>query len=105
MGYVVYLTLILQDVFLVSLQDYCEGKVPLDRVKEVIYEFYFSEKKKRIHNAIRDFQFSFTKGDVVDKIESLLKENEVCKLYFYLNSLLIVRFRRSVIGDEDRHTI
>jgi len=46
MGYVVYLTLILQAVFIVSLQDHSEGKVSLDRVKEVIYEFYFSEKKK-----------------------------------------------------------
>ena len=90
MGYVVYLTLILQAVFLVSLQDHSEGKVSLDRVKEVIYEFYFSEKKKRIHNAIRDFQPSFTKkSDVVDKIESLLMENQVSKLYFYLNSFTI----------------
>ncbi|KAF8334405.1 hypothetical protein F5887DRAFT_1285910 [Amanita rubescens] len=80
MGYVVDLTLILQAVFLVSLQDHSEGKVLLDRVKEVIYKFYFSEKKKRIHNAIRDFQPLFTKGDVVDKIEFLLKDNEMTKI-------------------------
>ncbi|KAF8351830.1 hypothetical protein F5887DRAFT_3940, partial [Amanita rubescens] len=92
MGYVVYLTLILQAVFLVSLQDHSEGKVSLDRVKEVIYEFYFSEKKKRIHNAIRDFQPSFTKGDVVDKIESLLKENGMTKIdtQFDLNNRLVL---------------
>ena len=79
MGYVVDLTLILQAVFLVSLQDDSEGNVSLDRANEVVYTFYFSEKKKRIHNAIRDFQPSFTKGDVVDKIESLIKGNEACK--------------------------
>ena len=77
MGYVVDLTLVLQAVFQVSLQDRSEGKVTADRVNEIIYEFHFSEKKKRIHNAIRAFQPTFMKGDVVDKIESLIKENEV----------------------------
>ena len=100
MGYVVDLTLILQAAFLVSLQDHSEGKVTVDRVNEIIYEFYFSEKKKRVHNAIWDFQPSFSKGDVVDKIESLLKENEVCKLYFYLNPLW-----SAIIDDEDWYAI
>ena len=76
MGYVVDLTIILQAVFLVALQ-HAEGRVTQERVNEIIYEFYFSEKKKRIHNTIRSFQPSFTKSDVVDKIESLIKSNEV----------------------------
>ena len=80
MGYVVDLTLVLQAVFQVSLQDRTEGKVTADSVNEIIYEFHFSEKKKRIHNAIRAFQPSFTKGDVVEKIESLIKDNEVSHL-------------------------
>ena len=106
MGYVVDLMLILQAVFLVSLEDHSEGKVSLDHVKEIIYEFYFSDKKKRIHNAIRDFRPSFAKGEVVDKIESLLKGYEASRLYYScLNSWLIVRFRRSAIDDEDWHTI
>ncbi len=75
MGYVVDLTLILQAVFLVSLQDYC--KVTPHLVNEVIYEFHLSDKKNRIHSAIQAFQPSLTKVDVVDKIESLIKENEV----------------------------
>ena len=82
MGYVVDLMLILQAVFLVSLEDHSEGKVSLDHVKEIIYEFYFSDKKKRIHNAIRDFRPSFAKGEVVDKIESLLKGYEASRLYY-----------------------
>ena len=82
MGYVVDLMLILQAVFLVSLEDHSQGKVSLDHVKEIIYEFYFSDKKKRIHNAIRNFQPSFAKGEVVDKIESLLQGNEVSMLYY-----------------------
>ena len=76
MGYVVDLTIILQAVFLVALQ-HAEGRVTQERVNEIIYEFYFSEKKKLIHNTIRSFQPSFTKSDVVEKIESLIKSNEV----------------------------
>ena len=76
MGYVVDLTIILQAVFQVSLQ-HTEGKVPQERVNEIIYEFYLSEKKKRIHNMIRSLQPSFAKSDVVEKIESLIKNDEV----------------------------
>ena len=83
MGYVVDLTLILQAVFQVSLQ-HPEGNVTQERITEVIYEFYLSEKKKRIHNTIRSFQPSFTKSDIVDKIESLIKNHEVRYLNFCL---------------------
>ena len=83
MGYVVDLTLVLQAVFQVSLQDRSDGKVTADRVNEIIYEFHFSDKKKRIHNAIRAFQPSFMKGDVVEKIESLIKDNEVRTTHGY----------------------
>ena len=81
MGNVVDLTIILQTLFQVSLR-HSEGKVTQKRVNEVFYEFYFSAKKDRIHNTIRSFQPSFTKGDVVDKIESLIKNNEVQNLHF-----------------------
>ena len=76
MGYVVDLTIILQAVFQVSLH-HAEGKVTQERVDEVIYEFYFSEKKKHIHNTIRSFQPSLSTSDVVGKIESMIKNNEV----------------------------
>ena len=76
MGYVVDLTIILQAMFYVSLQN-AEGKVTQERVSEIIYEFYFSDKKKHIHNTIRSFQPSFAKSEVVEKIESLIKNNEV----------------------------
>ena len=74
------LTLILQAMFQVSLQDRSEGKVTAARVDEIIYEFHCSEKKKNIHTAIRTFveaHHKFAKDNVVEKIQSLLKENEV----------------------------
>ncbi len=78
MGYVVDLTLILQAMFQVSLQDQYEGRVTVDHVNEILYEFHSSEKKKIIHHAIRTFaQHSFAKDNVAEKIQLLLKENQV----------------------------
>ena len=70
------LTLILQAVFQVSLQDRTEGKVTQDRVTEIVYEFYLSEKKKRVHNAIVGAQYQVA-NDVVEQIKLLVNENEV----------------------------
>ncbi|KAF8326439.1 hypothetical protein F5887DRAFT_225940 [Amanita rubescens] len=76
MGYVVDLTLILQAMFQVSLQDQYEGTVTVHHVDEILYEFHSSEKKKNIHHAIRTFaQHSRAEDDVVEKIQLLLKEN------------------------------
>lgn len=80
MGYIIDLILILQAVFCVSIQGPSERKVTRDNVNEIIYEFHLSERKKAIHNAIRAFVGSrhpFAKVNVVDKIESLIKENVV----------------------------
>ena len=82
MGYVVDLTLILQAVFQVSFQNQLEKKaIPCpDRVSEIIYEFVCSKKKDAVHDAIATFvgdQHMPTCNDIVDKIESLIKENEV----------------------------
>ena len=74
------LTLVLQAIYLVSLQNQSEGKVTADCVNEIVYEFHCSEKKKNIHNVIRTFveaQYTFAKDDVVEKIQSLLNTNEV----------------------------
>ncbi|KAF8351818.1 kinase-like domain-containing protein [Amanita rubescens] len=109
MGYVVDLTLILQAVFQVSLQDRLEGKVTQDRVNEIIYEFHCSDKKKRIHDAIRSFvvaQHPFAKDNVVNRIESLIKDNEMTRddIQFndkrpHLPSLLtILRFELTANG-------
>ncbi|KAF8326455.1 hypothetical protein F5887DRAFT_1014642 [Amanita rubescens] len=71
MGYVVDLTLILQAM-----------TVTVDHVDEILYEFHSSEKKKIIHNAIRTFaQHSRAKDDVVEKIQLLLKENQVREVH------------------------
>jgi hypothetical protein len=108
MGYVVDLTLILQAVFQVSLQDRLEGKVTQDRVNEIIYEFHCSDKKKRIHEAIRSFvvaQHPFAKDSVVNKIESLIKDNEVCSSNLTINTLLIPRPLRSITDDKGRYSI
>ena len=77
MGYVVDLTLILQAVFQVSLQDQAEGKLTHDRVTEIIYEFHLSEMKKCIHDAIVRAQHPVAKDSMVEQITSLIKENEV----------------------------
>ncbi|KAF8696555.1 hypothetical protein AX14_001521 [Amanita brunnescens Koide BX004] len=80
MGYVVDLTLIIQAVFQVSLQDRREGKVTQDQVNAIIYEFHCSEKKIRIHDAIWEFvgtKHLFAKESVIEKIESLLQDNEI----------------------------
>ena len=80
MGYVVNLTLILQAIFQVSLRDHTEGKVTMDSVDEIIYEFHCSEKKKNIHNAIRktiETGYIFARGNVVNEISSLIEKNEV----------------------------
>ncbi|KAF8335282.1 hypothetical protein F5887DRAFT_614491 [Amanita rubescens] len=107
MGYVVDLTLILQAMFQVSLQDQYEGTVTVDHVDEILYEFHSSEKKKIIHNAIRTFaQHSRAKDDVVEKIQLLLKENQMTKADTQLNKnrppllslLTILRFELTANG-------
>ncbi|KAF8736299.1 hypothetical protein AX14_000551 [Amanita brunnescens Koide BX004] len=80
MRYVVDLTLILQAVFQVSFQNQLEMKVASDRVSEIIYEFVCSGKKDIIHKAITAFvgdQHPPASSDIVEKIESLIKENEM----------------------------
>ena len=80
MGYAVDLTLILQAVFQVSLEDGHEKKVTRDRVNEIIYEFHSSEKKRCIHEAIWAFaghRSLSPKDNIADKIESLIDVNEV----------------------------
>ncbi|KAF8351828.1 kinase-like domain-containing protein [Amanita rubescens] len=107
MGYVVDLTLILQAMFQVSLQDQYEGTVTVDHVDEILYEFHSSEKKKNIHHAIRTFaQHSRAKDDVVEKIQLLLKENQMTKADTQLNKnrppllslLTILRFELTANG-------
>ena len=80
MGYVVDIILVLQAIFQVSLDGQFEGKVELDRIDETIDKFHCSEKKKRIHDVIRTFagvQPPLANYVVADKIESLIRENEV----------------------------
>jgi len=80
MTYVVDLTIILQSVFLVSLDNQLEGKMTVNNIYEIIYEFHCSEKKKRIHETIWEFtevQQFLTKDNVVDKIQLLIVENKV----------------------------
>ena len=80
MGYVVNLTLILQAIFQVSLRDHIDGKVTMESVDEIIYEFHCSEKKKNIHNAIRksiETRYIFARSNVVNEITSLIEKNEV----------------------------
>ena len=80
MGYVVDLTLILQAIFQVSLRDQFEGKVTLDAVDEIVYEFQCS-KKKDIHWEIQKFtaeaQHLFAESNVASEIASLIEKNEV----------------------------
>ena len=79
MGYVVDLTLILGAVFRVSLEERLGKEALRERLDEIICEFHLSEKKKAIHTAIWEFvgpQRPFAKA-MVDKIESLIKGNEV----------------------------
>ncbi|KAK2462350.1 hypothetical protein APHAL10511_005656 [Amanita phalloides] len=76
-GYVVDLTLILQVVFQVSLQNE-EGKVEEDQVMAIVDRFDQSSKKKEIHDKIKGFidrHYPFTKISVVGKIESLITAN------------------------------
>ncbi|KAK2463329.1 hypothetical protein APHAL10511_004640 [Amanita phalloides] len=80
MGYVVDFTLVIQAVFQVSLDDQYEGKVKVDRVKEIVYEYYCSETKEKIHNAIRTFvKHPFAQNSVADRIESLIGQNRMTK--------------------------
>ena len=105
MGYVVDLTLILQAIFHVSLQDELEGKVTEDRIDEIIYEFHCSDKKKRIHDKIRLFvetQNPFAKESVVEKIESLIHDNEVCSSNLPIDPLLTPY---SAADDKERYSI
>ena len=79
MGYVVDLTLILQAIFQFSLRDHFEGKV--DSIDEIVYAFYYSEKKKNIHDAIQQsIETRFSKSNVVNEIASLIEKNEVRSL-------------------------
>ncbi|KAK2463327.1 hypothetical protein APHAL10511_004638 [Amanita phalloides] len=78
MGYVVDLTLILQDVFQDSLDDRGAGIVTRDRVRDIVNNFDQSGKKKEIHDEIKAFvgnQNLFAKNAVVQKIESLIDTN------------------------------
>jgi hypothetical protein len=84
MGYIVDLTLILQAVVrLCSPSRVWFTENTQDRVNEIIYMFYYSEKRNRIHKAIRDFvsfQRPLAKRRVLDKITSLIRENQVRSL-------------------------
>ena len=103
MGYVVDLTLILQAIFQVSLQDLFEGKVAKNRIDQIIYEFHCSDKKKRIHDTIRSFvgtQHPFAKESVVEKIELLIKDNEVWSSNLRTDPLLTVHLPYSAADDE-----
>ncbi len=81
MGYVVDLTLILQAVSqLCSPSRVWFTEKAQDRVNEIVYVFYCSEKRNRIHKEIMDFvsfQRPFGKRRVLDKIASLIRENQV----------------------------
>lgn len=81
MGYVVDLTLILQVVAqLCSPSRVWFTEETQNRVNEIIYMFYYSKKRNRIHKAIRDFvsfQRPFSKRRVLEKIASLISENQV----------------------------
>lgn len=80
MTYLVDLTIILQSVLLARLEHQLEEKMTDDNIYELVYEFHCSEKKKRIHETILEFtevQHRLTKDNVVDKIQSLIAENEV----------------------------
>ena len=102
------LTLILQAVFQVSLEDRREGKVTQDRVNEIIYEFHCSDKKKHIHDAIWSFvksQHPFAKDSVVNKIESLVKDNEVCSSNVTINPLLTTHPPCSITDDKRRYLL
>lgn len=77
-------TLIQQAIFLASFQHPLEEKELEDRVNEIIYEFCCSGKKDGIHDEIREFvatQGWHSEINVVNKIESLIKANEVRYLY------------------------
>lgn len=80
MRYVVDLTIILQAVFQLSLQDQSEGHVPLGEHVNMVLYLFLLEKKTIIHNSIREFvetQRQFVKDIVVDKMNTLIKANEV----------------------------
>jgi|SRR6266550_2902710 len=80
MRYVVDLTIILQTVFQLSLRDRSEGHMTLgEHVNLILYEFLL-EKKTSIHSSIREFvetRRQFAQNSVVDKMNALVKENEV----------------------------
>ena len=103
MGYVVNLTLILQAVFQASLQDHIEGKVTMDSVDEIIYEFHCSEKKRNIHDAIRkciETRYFFARSNVVNVIASLIEKNEVRSLSWRWLMLIVCR-RCAQMTEED----
>ena len=84
MAYIVDLVLILQAVSQISPEDQFQGNETQDRINEIIYEFVCSGKKQSIHDAIIAFvedqqgeQQSLASDDLENKIESLIKKNEV----------------------------
>ena len=92
MGYIVDLTLILQAVFRLSHLLRNESERIPDCVHGIIHDFHSSQKKLRIHGAIWTFvgnQEGLAKDTVIDKITSLIKENEVGRFHA-LNALLTV---------------
>lgn len=103
MGYVVDLTLILEAAFQVSHEELGQEAFR-ERLDEIIREFHLSERKKTIHTAIWAFvgaQRPFSKA-MVDKIELLIKDNEVWKLILlceftandlYLDAVLQITMR------------
>lgn len=93
MGYLVNLILILQAVFQLSLEDRGRGAVTPDGVIEIIYEFVCSGRGESINNAIAAFvgdRQPPASDSMMDKIESLIKENKVWNPYLGINSLLII---------------
>ena len=104
MAYVVDLTLILQAVFRVSLQQsQFEIKVTEECINEIVYRFHCLAKKKHVHDAIRAYvgsQHPYTKDDVADKIESLIKDNEVCCLQLPIDPFLIPWTPRQITENE-----
>jgi len=92
-------------MFQVSLQDE-ESKVTADHVDEIIYEFHCSEKKKKIHQAIRVFaQHTFAKDNALEKVQLLLHEYQVLKVHSGSTWLLNCRLTRCAADDADRYPI
>jgi hypothetical protein len=103
MGYVADLTLILQAVFRVSLEDRFEGRITTDRINDIIYEFVCSGKKDSIHTAITSFvgdQHLPPKGEMANKIRLLIEENEVRNSLLNVDPLVNIYFSHSADEGE-----